>query len=273
MLQDWPTVCLWPVFLSHAQMTLHIPSERSGSVSKPSRAHRAHANHLVFEAQVILINVFLVQYLSGQLRCFRVENVGSFQNGFLSGSTVLLTMTVDVPLFGCPEKKRRNDGLRETMSSLTLDFRLLHLAWFWRVESSSRAAPTQPMTQQLNYQRRSYGVSTTPHHAHHSHHSHHSHHITHITHIPHHSHLTHHISFLSHITSHIASHISHPTSHTISHITSHITSPITSHVTISKRISNHLSHHISPHPSHPSHHSHPSHLTRRISHVTSHLGV
>ena len=76
MLQDWPTVCLWPVFLSHAQMTLHIPSERSGSVSKPSRAHRAHANHLVFEAQVILINVFLVQYLSGQLRCFRVENVG-----------------------------------------------------------------------------------------------------------------------------------------------------------------------------------------------------
>lgn len=154
------------------------------------------------------------------------------------------------------------------MSSLTLDFRLLHLAWFWRVESSSRAAPTQPMTQQLNYQRRSYGVSTTPHHAHHSHHSHRSHHITHITHIPHHSHLTHHISFLSHITSHIASHISHPTSHTISHITSHITSPITSHVTISKRISNHLSHHISPHltTSLTSLTSHTSHLT---CHITS----
>jgi len=63
-----------------------------------SPAGLAHSLSLAcFLAQVILINVFLVQYLS---------------------STVLLTMTVDVPL-------------------------LLHLAWFWRVESSSRAAPTQ----------------------------------------------------------------------------------------------------------------------------------
>jgi len=28
----------------------------------------------------------------------------ALKNGSLSGSTVLLTMTVDVPLFGCPEK-------------------------------------------------------------------------------------------------------------------------------------------------------------------------
>lgn len=63
-----------------------------------SPAGLAHSLSLVcFLAQVILINVFLVQYLS---------------------STVLLTMTIDVPL-------------------------LLHLAWFWRVDSSYRAAPTQ----------------------------------------------------------------------------------------------------------------------------------
>lgn len=63
-----------------------------------SPAGLAHSLSLVcFLAQVILINVFLVQYLS---------------------SAVLLTMTIDVPL-------------------------LLHLTWFWRVESSYRAAPTQ----------------------------------------------------------------------------------------------------------------------------------
>lgn len=63
-----------------------------------SPAGLAHCLSLAcFLVQVILINVFLVQYLS---------------------PTVLLTLTVDVPL-------------------------LLHLAWFWRVECAYRAAPTQ----------------------------------------------------------------------------------------------------------------------------------
>ena len=78
-------------------------------------------------------------------------------HGTLSGSTVLLTMTVDVPLFGCPKKKKKTDVAVSLIESVwaKLDdvqfswIRLLHLAWFWRVESSSRAAPTQPMTQQL----------------------------------------------------------------------------------------------------------------------------
>ncbi|CAJ1345185.1 unnamed protein product [Effrenium voratum] len=63
-----------------------------------SSAGLAHILSLVcFLAQVILINYFLVQYLS---------------------TTVLLTISVDLPLF-------------------------LHLVWFWRVESTYRAAPTQ----------------------------------------------------------------------------------------------------------------------------------
>ena len=56
-----------------------------------------------------------------------------------------------------PEKKKTTDVAVSLIESVwaKLDdvqfswIRLLHLAWFWRVESSSRAAPTQPMTQQL----------------------------------------------------------------------------------------------------------------------------
>ena len=116
------------------------------------------------KAQLILINVFLVQYLSGNLsqsetrcsKCLLCTFIHFHMRHNLShtcgdqGSTVLLTMTIDVPLSEAPDPRKLpafkmrmvNPG---ALPRLYRPLRLLHLAWFWRVDSSYRAAPTQPL--------------------------------------------------------------------------------------------------------------------------------
>lgn len=122
------------------------------------------------KAQVILINVFLVQYLSGNLsqsetRCSKcLLCTFSHFHMWHNLSHTCGESRLDGPfdhddrcaLVRSPRPAKASsfqDAYGESWCILVHPcqdctdhfLRLLHLAWFWRVDSSYRAAPTQPL--------------------------------------------------------------------------------------------------------------------------------